>query len=262
MNKKYEFVEGDEKVTLTGSIVKRIRALIAIRDTAVVPGDLGGYIQQESNLDDLGAAWVCDNAQVYGNAQVTGGARVCCNAHVYGNARIYGDARVYGNAEITGNARVYGSAHVFGNACVHGNACVCDDAWVHGNAHVYDDVWVYDHARVSGDACVYNNAQVCDDAQVSGNALVSDAARVAGGALVYGNGLIFWASKVGTQNGTLTVYNTKDNGLFVTCGCFSGTPAEFLARSAKRHDERIYREYSLLIDVATSRIEAARAKSV
>ena len=170
MKKKYEFIEGDEKVTPAGIIVKRIRALVAVQDTSVVPGDLGGYIQQESNLDHRGAAWVYDNAQVYGNAQVAGGALV------YGNAR------------------------------------------------------------------------------------VSDAALVAGDALVYGNGLIFWASKVGTQNGTLTVYNTKDNGLFVTRGCFLGTPAEFLARSAKQHDERTHREYSLLIEVATSRIETARAK--
>ena len=212
MKKKYEFVEGDEKVTPAGIIVKRIRALVAIQDTSVVPGDLGGYIQQESNLDHRGAAWVYDNAQVYGNAQVTGSARVCQNARVYGNAQIYGDARVYGNAQIYGYAYVYG------------------------------------------------NARVCGDAQVSGNARVSDAALVAGDALVYDNGLIFWASKVGTQNGTLTVYNTKDNGLFVTRGCFLGTPAEFLARSAKQHDERTHREYSLLIEVATSRIETARAK--
>ena len=212
MKKKYEFIEGDEKVTPAGIIVKRIRALVAVQDTSVVPGDLGGYIQQESNLDHRGAAWVYDNAQVYGNAQVTGSARVCHNARVYGNAQIYGDARVYGDAQIYGYAYVYG------------------------------------------------NARVCGDAQVSGNARVSDAALVAGDALVYGNGLIFWASKVGTQNGTLTVYNTKDNGLFVTRGCFLGTPAEFLARSAKQHDERTHREYSLLIEVATSRIETARVK--
>ena len=212
MKKKYEFVEGDEKVTPAGIIVKRIRALVAIQDTSVVPGDLGGYIQQESNLDHRGAAWVYDNAQVYGNAQVTGSARVCHNARVYGNAQIYGDARVYGNAQIYGYAYVYGNARVYG------------------------------------------------DAQIYGDARVSDAALVDGDALVYGNGLIFWASKVGTQNGTLTVYNTKDNGLFVTRGCFLGTPAEFLARSAKQHDERTHREYSLLIEVATSRIETARAK--
>ena len=224
MKKKYEFIEGDEKVTPAGIIVKRIRALVAVQDTSVVPGDLGGYIQQESNLDHRGAAWVYDNAQVYGNAQVTGSARVCHNARVYGDAQIYGYAYVYGNAR------------------------VCGDAQVSGNA------------RVSDAALVAGDARVCGDALVYGNARVSDAALVAGDALVYANGLIFWASKVGTQNGTLTVYNTKDNGLFVTRGCFLGTPAEFLARSAKQHDERTHREYSLLIEVATSRIETARAK--
>ena len=84
--------------------------------------------------------------------------------------------------------------------------------------------------------------------------------EVSGNAWVYGDGLIFWASKVGTENGTLTVYNAKNKDLLVTRGCFFGTPAEFLAKSAKKHDERTHREYSLLIEVATSRIEAARAE--
>ena len=95
---------------------------------------------------------------------------------------------------------------------------------------------------------------------VSGNAWVYGDARVSGDAWVYGDGLIFWASKVGTENGTLTVYNSKNNNLLITRGCFFGTPAEFLAKSAKEHNERTHREYSLLIEVATSRIEAARAE--
>ena len=144
MNKKYEFVEGDEKEIAPGVVLKRIRALVAISATifspAVAPGDLGGYIQQESNLEVSGNAWV------------------------------YGDARVYGDC------------------------------------------------------------------------------------------LNFWASKVGTENGTLTVYNAKNKDLLVTRGCFFGTPAEFLAKSAEVHNERTHREYSLLIEVATSRIEAARAE--
>ena len=162
MNKKYEFVEGDEKEIAPGIVVKRIRALVAIPATifspAVAPGDLGGYIQQESNLEVHDNAWVS------------------------------------GNARVSDNARVYG------------------DAWVSGNARVY------------------------------------------------GDGLIFWASKVGTENGTLTVCNAKNKDLLVPRGCFFGTPAEFLAKSAKEHNERTHREYSLLIEVATSRIEAARAE--
>ena len=96
------------------------------------------------------------------------------------------------------------------------------------------------------------------DAQVSGNAWVSGNAQVSGNAWVYGRGLIFWASIVGTENGTLTVYNGKDNTLLVTRGCFSGTVDEFLAKSADTHDERTRTEYRLLIDVARSRIEHVR----
>ena len=186
MNKKYEFVEGDEKKIAPGVVLKRIRALVAISATlfspAVAPGELGGYIQQESNLDVSGNAWV------------------------------HGDAWVSDNARVSGNAWVSGNARVSGNA------------WVHGDARVSGNAWVSDNARVSD------------------------------------NGFVFWASNVGTENGTLTVYNAKDNALLVTRGCFLGTPAEFLAKSASEHDERIHREYSLLIEVATSRIEAARAE--
>ena len=96
--------------------------------------------------------------------------------------------------------------------------------------------------------------------QQESNLDVSGDAWVYGDARVSGDGFVFWASNVGTENGTLTVYNAKDNALLVTRGCFLGTPAEFLAKSASEHDERIHREYSLLIEVATSRIEAARAE--
>ncbi|WP_077663980.1 hypothetical protein [Rodentibacter caecimuris] len=65
--------------------------------------------------------------------------------------------------------------------------------------------------------------------------------------------MIFWASNVGTENGTLTVFNGKDD-LIVTRGCFTGTVDEFLAKSAKVHDEKTKREYQLLIEVAKSRI--------
>jgi hypothetical protein len=64
---------------------------------------------------------------------------------------------------------------------------------------------------------------------------------------------IFWASVVGSDNGTLTVAKGK-NGLIVTRGCFCGSVEQFLEASAKKHDEKIKREYELLIEVAKSRI--------
>ena len=138
------------------------------------------------------------------------------------------------NAWVYGNARVYGNAQVYGNALVSGDALVYGDALVSGNA------------RVSGNAWVFNDAQVYGNARVSGNARV------------YGRNSIFWASKVGTENGTLTVSAGKD-GLVVTRGCFTGTKEEFLAKSAKVHDEKTQREYRLLIEVAESRIKHHKA---
>ena len=115
MNRKYEFT--GETRTWTGRTLHRIRAVRDFGD--VKAGDLGGWIEKESNLSHDG------NAMVYGDAEVYGNARVSGNAMVFDDAKVYGNARVYGNAEVCNDARVYG------------NACVCYNAWVYGNADVY-----------------------------------------------------------------------------------------------------------------------------
>ena len=103
------------------------------------------------------------------------------------------------------------------------------NAWVSGDAQVYGDAWVSGDARVSGDASVRSYAIISDKK------------------------MIFWASNVGSENGTLTVFNGKD-GLIVTRGCFTGTVDNFLAKSAEVHDDKTKNEYKLLIEVAKSRI--------
>ena len=140
-----------------------------------------------------------------------------------GNAWVSGDARVYGNAQVYGDARVYGNARVYGDALVYG------DAWVYGNAQVYGDARVYGDAEVYGDACIRSYAVISE------------------------RKMIFLASNVGSEYGTLTVFNGKD-GLIVTRGCFTGTIDEFLAKSAEVHDDKTKNEYKLLIEVAKSRI--------
>ena len=115
------------------------------------------------------------------------------------------------------------------------------DAWVSGNARVFGK------ARVSGDAIVSGNARVFGKARVSGDA------RVRSYAVISDRKMIFWASNVGSENGTLTVFNGKD-GLIVTRGCFDGTVDEFLEKSAEVHDDKTKNEYKLLIEVAKSRI--------
>ena len=153
-----------------------------------------------------------------------------------------GDAQVSGNAWVYGDAQVYGDARVYGDAWVSGNVRVSGNAWVSGNARVYGDAQVYGDARVYGDAWVYGDAQVSGNAWVRSYAVISE------------RKMIFWASNVGSEYGTLTVFNGKD-GLIVTRGCFTGTADEFLAKSAEVHDDKTKNEYKLLIEVAKSRIQ-------
>ena len=96
MNRKYEFT--GETRNWVGRTLHRIRAVRDFGD--VKAGDLGGWIEIESNLSHDGDAWVCGNARVFGKARV------------YGNAEVYGDARVYGNALVCGDARVCGRKHI------------------------------------------------------------------------------------------------------------------------------------------------------
>ena len=137
MAKHWEFT-GEEKVEF-GITLRRIRCVIAYEQFEVEIGDLGGWIEKESNLS--GNAWVYGNAQVYGDARVSGDAQVSGDARVYGNARVYGDARVFGDARVSGDALVYGDAWVSGDARVYGNAWVYGDAQVSGDAQVFGDAW-------------------------------------------------------------------------------------------------------------------------
>ena len=125
--KKFELT--NEFVTnMFGTKLFRIRALVEFGD--VEAGELGGYVEKESNLGHD------DNAWVYGDARVYDNALVYDNARVYGDAQVSGDARVYDNALVCGNARVYDNARVYGDAWVYGNARVCGDALVCGDARV------------------------------------------------------------------------------------------------------------------------------
>ena len=116
--------------TSGGITLYQIEALVDIPQLNIKKGDLGGWIQKESNLNQIGDAWV------YGNALVSDNARVSDNALVSGNAKVSGNAWVYDNALVSDNAKVSGNAWVYGDALVGGNAKVYGDAKVSGDAKI------------------------------------------------------------------------------------------------------------------------------
>lgn len=209
--KKYELTE--ETVTVYGKTLYRIRA---VRDFgSVKTGEFGGYIEKEEDLSHFGNAWVSGNAKVYGNAKVSGDAKVYGNAKVYGEARVSGNAWAYGEVQVAGNAWIYGDARVFGNARVY------DNAWVYGNAKVYGD------ARVSGNAWVYGNAEVFNTRH------------------------FFVQGPIGSRDGYVTFYRTKDDTVEVRCGCFSGSLQEFVNQVEETHGgSRYEKEYKIAAELA------------
>ena len=102
--KKYELT--NETIEFNGTILHQIKALRSFGK--VKAGCLGGWVEKEENLSQMGYAWVYSNAKVYGNAKVFG------NAEIYGESMVYGDAQVYGRARVFGNAIVFGDSKVGG----------------------------------------------------------------------------------------------------------------------------------------------------
>ena len=143
MNRKYTFTD-----EVNGLKLHRIVALRDISRHGVKAGDLGGFLESESNLSQEGDCWVSENASVYGRARVSG------NAHVHGNAEVLGDVRIFENSEVSGRAGIYGSASVYGNAKVSGRA------YIHGNAEIFGNTKVSRNADVFGNASITGNAEI------------------------------------------------------------------------------------------------------
>lgn len=123
---------------------------------------------------------------------------------------VYDDAQVFGNARVYDNAWVYGDAHVFGNALAF------------DNAQVYDNAWVY------GDALVFGNALVRGSAKINRNASISSTNYY----LVVG--------PIGSRNDFTTFYKTESGDIWVSCGCFNDSIAEFERRVKNVHGESVY----------------------
>lgn len=192
MNKKYE-ITGESKL-VAGVTVHRIRAMrkFTVADGSVVEaGDLGGWIEREDNLSQdvsiwdakAAAAWVADNAAVYGKAIVKG------QALVRGEAMVFGGATVSARAVIGGTARVCGTSTVW-DARVDGDSLV-DGATVFGHCHVGGRSIVRNLAHVYGHSVVVDDAVVDGPrTTVGGYAVVRGHTNVRGGADVGGDAIV------------------------------------------------------------------------
>jgi carbonic anhydrase/acetyltransferase-like protein (isoleucine patch superfamily) len=152
MKKKYELTK--ESIVHEGVTLYRIKAL---KDFGrVKKGDLGGFIEKESNLSHDGDCWVGGIAKVYNEACVFERARVGEFAQVYDFARIggrssvFGSAKIYEFANIGGHTYIYGNCQVLGHVVIGGRASVCDYANLSGFILVYEKATVEGFYLASG----------------------------------------------------------------------------------------------------------------
>ncbi|AHJ87639.1 hypothetical protein Bp8pC_209 [Bacillus phage Bp8p-C] len=249
--KKYVLLK-DDTINVFGIIGRELYRIQAVRDFGdVSKGELGGYIECEDNLSHTGICWVKDNAKVFGHAQVTGDALVKGNARVFGeaviseNAYVAKEAIVKDQAVVTGYADVQGAAVVGGSANIGGYASVRGFAEVSGKAKLQGDSVVFGEAVVKEGAVLYNNAVVGGKARVRGNALIGDVKEV------------FTLYPIGSEDGVLTAYLSKYNGILCTRGCFSGSLKEFSQAVTETHRDvnpSVFEEYQLAIKLIEQKL--------
>lgn len=84
-----------------------------------------------------------------------------------------------------------------------------------------------------------------------GNAWISDNARVYGNAEVFNTRHFFVQGPIGSRDGYVTFYRTKDDTVEVRCGCFSGSLQEFVNQVEETHGgSRYEKEYKLAAELA------------
>lgn len=103
MKKKYELTDNIKVVD--GHTLHQIKALKSF--DAVKKGDLGGWIEDYSNLAQT------DNSWVYGGAMVYENAKVYDDAKVHDFSRIYGDVGVTNGVLVFGDLRIGGAGVLF-----------------------------------------------------------------------------------------------------------------------------------------------------
>ena len=123
------------------------------------------------------------------------------------------------------------------------------------SAWVADEAWVTGNACVTGKACVTGNACVTGKACVTGNACVTGSAWVTGKARVMKSSDCITIGAIGSRDDTTTFYRVTDGGIYVSCGCFSGSIDDFAAEVKEVHaGTKHERTYLLAIALAKAQI--------
>lgn len=258
MDRKYEFT-GETK-TVDSVILHRIRAVRDIYSTSRIKiakeGDIGGWIENESNLSHDGGCWVGEEACVYDFA------------HVHDDSLVSDSAKICGTSIVCDKAWIKENSLICENALVEGNSEICGYAYICGNANVRDYAKVYGHAHIGQRSLICGNSEIFGEAHVGGlariigNAKIFGEAKVHGYASIYGNAKIektsdyFTIGPIGSRDDYTTFFKGLDGDIYVVCGCFRGNIREFTEAVKITHgsESKYASDYNLAIALARNKL--------
>lgn len=150
---KYTFTGEEKPYTNPFGQTFTVKRIVSLEDFAdVKAGDIGGWIQSETNLSQVGHCWVYDESVVGEDARVTNNASVRGMSYIGGVSVVRDDASVDGNCSVSGSSVIEQNASVSSNAVVV-NSSVREECKVTENASVYDSL-IEERAKIMGSAQV------------------------------------------------------------------------------------------------------------
>lgn len=221
--KKYRLTA--ETIEHDGTILHRIQATKNFSN--VKAGDLGGWVESESNLSQEGDCWLYDDSKVYKKARFIENATMYDNLCASGDILVGGHTMVGGEGEmkmekkyqLTGETKQYNGKFLYRIEALRNfsdvkagdlggwvesekNLSHEKDCWVYDDAMVYENAKIEDYAFIGGCASISGNARLSGFAKaigspsIYGNAKIYDRACVSGNAKVFGNVRICGGAKV------------------------------------------------------------------
>ena len=150
MKNKYELTDETMEFHINSEDVYTLYRIRALEDFGdVKKGDLGGWVESESNLSQKGNCWIYDESKVFNNA------RICDNGNVHDEATVRSGAVIQDNARILNQASIRGRAHISGNSIIKNNVVI-------RNALLLD-CKIQDEVKISGTAML-NHVYISDNA--------------------------------------------------------------------------------------------------
>lgn len=267
MERKYELTK--ETKTYFDQTVYRIKSLRTFIDKGgniVNAGDLGGFVRSELNLSHEGRCWVRDDAVVTDYAVVDKNALLMKNCFVYGTANISDNSAITDSSIIGGEVKISGDNIIRGDCRIDGSAQI-KDSYLNGSIFISDFAEISNSTIIDGIIVIENNANI-ENSSIRGLAHIRGDAKVYDVNLEPSNINLSYNADIKNSNDFLvigpigsrfdytTFYITKDNSIWVCCGCFTGSIEDFAKRVRFTHRNNYHaKEYFSAIELAKKKLD-------